>query len=108
MWLVRGHEDQIAGGYVMWRARDDDLGFAVQHVDHRVKWCGVLAQALTLIECEHRDGSARSLQERAADDGAVLIGNQIQRANALADSEVQPFPIMASRLSRVLEAPIWT
>ena len=78
---MSGQHDHLAYRQAVRLAGDDDLGLAFQHVNQRIERRGVLAQTLPLVECEHRDGPCRPFQEGAAHDGALLIGDEVQRTH---------------------------
>jgi hypothetical protein len=62
-------------------AGDGDVDVALQYLHEGVEWRRVFTQALTVIECEHRDCARGALHKRAADNSALLIGDQIQRTH---------------------------
>ena len=51
-------------------ARDDDLGFALHHMDQGIERRGVLAQFLTGVEGEQGDVAGVRFGDLAADDRA--------------------------------------
>src|SRR6266542_4211509 len=73
MGLASGKPEQVPGGHAVWRARDGDLGLALDHQHERVERSGVLAQSLPGIEREGRDVARLLLEERATDHSTRLV-----------------------------------
>ncbi len=72
--LIGRHQHHLSRRHPERRARNTDVSVPFQNMGHRIERCGVLAQRLPFVEREQRDGSSRSLEQRAADHRAILVG----------------------------------
>ena len=81
--FVCGHNDHLAFSEMEAGSADRDLRFAVDDSRNRIEGGGVLRQALAGIEREERDGPGLFVHDHSADDGPVLVRNQVLRIDDL-------------------------
>ena len=76
--LARWKEHELSGVNPMRVARNGDFRLPFQDLHQRVKGCGVLAEALALVESEKRDRARLLSHQGSAHDRAVLEADQVE------------------------------
>ena len=83
MGFPAGHDDHFSRPETVRFTGDEDLGFAVQDADQRVEGRRMFAQSLIPVKGEQGNRPGRFPDDLLADNGAVLVRNQIRHFECL-------------------------